>query len=328
MKELVEAFPQQLREALEIGRTSQLTPFPGNLHNVIISGLGGSGIGGSIIAELSKSQSPVPVYVNKDYSCPAFANRNTLFIACSYSGNTEETLATLAEAESKGVKVVAVTSGGKLAEVAREKGYDLILIPANRPPRASLGYSLGQLFHIFHFHKLISSDFQIEWTRAADMLDRDKNTIYQAAEDLTNRLIRTFPIIYSESGFEGLAVRICQQLSENSKMLCSNRVIPEMNHNELVGWRERQDNVSVVIIKTGLEYYRNAARMEFVKEVVSQYTDNVFYLEAKGDTALEKTLYLIQLTDITSCMLAERRGYDPSEINVINRLKGSLNELA
>lgn len=328
MKELVESFPQQLREALEISRKATLTPFPGKLSNVIISGLGGSGIGGSIIAELTKKESPVPVYVNKDYSCPAFANHETLFIACSYSGNTEETIATLTGAEAKGVKVVVITSGGILAQTAQQKGYDLILIPANMPPRACLGYSLGQLFHIFHRYGLISSDYQIQWARTADLLEREKGNLHEEAHTFADQIINTFPILYSESGYEGLAVRICQQLNENSKMLCSNRVIPEMNHNELVGWREKQENISVVFIKTGEEYYRNAARIEFVKEVVSEYTDKVFELVAKGESALEKTLYLINLTDITSCILAERRGYDPSEINVINRLKKSLTELA
>lgn len=327
MKELVESFPQQLREALEISRTATLTPFVGQLRQVIISGLGGSGIGGSIIAELSKKESPVPVYVNKDYTCPAFANAETLFIACSYSGNTEETLSTLAEAETKGVKVVAITSGGKLAELAREKGYDLILIPGGRPPRASLGYSLGQLFHIFQYHKLISDEYRLQWNRAANRIESERNLIHQGAQELTDAVLGKFPILYSESGFEGLAVRICQQFSENAKMLCSNRVIPEMNHNELVGWREKHPELAVILIRTGQEYYRNAMRMDYVKEVVSQYTD-VYTLEGQGDSALEKILYLIQLTDVASCLLAERRGFDASEINVINTLKSSLSELA
>lgn len=327
MKELIEAFPQQLREALEISRTATLSPFPGNLRQVIVSGLGGSGIGGSIIAELTKKECPVPVYVNKDYTCPAFANAETLFIACSYSGNTEETLATLAEAETKGVKPVIVTSGGRLAEIAREKGYDHILIPGGRPPRASLGYSLGQLFHIFQHHKLISDEYRLQWNQAANRIERERDLIRRGAEELADAVVGKFPILYSESGFEGLAVRICQQFSENAKMLCSNRVIPEMNHNELVGWRERRPEVAVVMIRTGLEYYRNAMRMDYVKDVVSQYAD-IYTLEGQGDSPLEKVLYLIQLTDITSCLLAERRGYDPSEINVINTLKGSLSELA
>lgn len=327
MKELIEAFPRQLREALEISHRAVLTPFPGKLDRVIISGLGGSGIGGTIIAELTKKECPVPVYVNKDYTCPAFANAETLFIACSYSGNTEETLSTLAEAEAKGVKPVIVTSGGRLADIAREKGYDLILIPGGRPPRASLGYSLGQLFHIFHYHKLINDDYRLQWNRAANRIESERDLIQAGAEELTEAVIGKFPILYSESGFEGLAVRICQQFSENAKMVCSNRVIPEMNHNELVGWRENHPDVTVVLIRTGLEYYRNAMRMDYVKEVVSQYA-RIYTLEGRGDSALEKVLYLIQLTDMASCLLAERRGYDPSEINVINTLKGSLSELA
>lgn len=328
MKELVDSFPQQLREALEISRAATLSPFPGKLSQVIISGLGGSGIGGSIIAELCKNECPVPVYVNKDYNCPAFANGETLFIACSYSGNTEETLSALAQAEAKGVKVVAITSGGKLADIAREKGYDHILIPGGRPPRACLGYSLGQLFHIFYRYNLISDEYRIRWTHAIHLLEREKEQINRGAGELANALFGTFPIIYAESGYEGLSVRICQQLNENSKMLCSNRVVPEMNHNELVGWRERHPEISVVLIRSGMEYYRNAMRMDFVKNVVSQYTDKVYELDAQGDSALEKTLYLIHLTDITSCILAEKRGFDAAEINIINHLKGSLSELA
>ena len=328
MKELVESFPQQLREALEISRTARLSLFPGGPSRVIVSGLGGSGIGGSIISELVKNECPVPVYVNKDYTCPAFANADTLFIACSYSGNTEETLSALSQAETKGVKVVAVTSGGKLADIAREKGYDLITIPAGMPPRACLGYSLGQLFHIFHHYGLLSDAYRIQWSRSADLLEREKQEVREGAQKLADAVIGTFPIIYSESGYEGLSVRICQQFSENAKMLCSNRVVPEMNHNELVGWRERHDNISVIVIETGLEYYRNATRMAFAKEVISQYTDKLYTLGARGESPLEKVLYLIHLTDIASCILAEKRGYDASEINIINKLKNSLSELA
>lgn len=328
MKELVESFPEQLRDALEISRLATLRPFPGKLGRVIISGLGGSGIGGSIVAELCKNECPVPVYVNKDYDCPAFADAETLFIACSYSGNTEETLSSLAQAESRGVKPVVITSGGRIADIAREKNYDLILIPSGRPPRASLGYSLGQLLAVFRHHGLISDAYRLQWERAIQLIEREKEHIRTEAKRLSDAIVNTFPILYAESGFEGLAVRICQQLNENAKMLCSNRTIPEMNHNELVAWRENHPGISVVLIRTGLEYYRNAARMDFVKEVVSQYTDNVFTLEAQGDSHLEKILYLIQLTDISSCLLAEMRGYDPSEINIINRLKSSLAELA
>lgn len=328
MRELVDAFPHELKDALDIANHSMLTPFKGKLEHVVIVGLGGSGIGGSILQEISQSECPVPVTVIKNYFCPAFVSPNTLLIACSYSGNTEETLSVTKKAGLKGAKITVVTSGGKLAEMAREKGYDLIQIPGGRPPRASLGYSLGQLFHIFEFHQLISKDWKNSWANAADLIEKEQSNIKAEAEKAADVIQHTFPILYAESGYDGLATRICQQLSENSKMLCSNRTIPEMNHNELVGWREKQPGISVLFLETGLEYYRNAERIQFVKEVVSHYTDKVHTLFGKGGNALEKTLYLINLTDFISCILAERRGFEAEEIDVINRLKSKLNELA
>lgn len=327
MKNLIETFPEQLLDALAISEASTLAPASGKISNVIISGLGGSGIGGSIIAELAKKESPVPIYVNKDYHCPAFVGPETLFIACSYSGNTEETIYSLREAEPKTSHIVIVTSGGTLADIASQKGYGLITIPAGRPPRASLGYSLGQLFHILHINGLISGNYIAQWRKAAELIKRENANIEKEAELLADKIINTFPIIYSESGYEGVATRICQQLNENSKILCSNRVIPEMNHNELVGWREKNNHISVVILRSGLEFYRNKVRMEFLKDVVSQYAGTVLYLDAQGESPLEKILYWIQVTDTTSCILAERRGYDPNEIDVINRLKQTLSEL-
>lgn len=324
MKELVDHFPQQLREAMEISRKAILSPFPGTIRNVIISGLGGSGIGGSIISEVTRNECPVPVFVNKDYSCPAFAGPDTLFIVSSYSGNTEETLSALAKAEEKGVKPVIITSGGKLALLAAEKGYDIITIPAGMPPRSCLGYSLCQLFHIFNRYGLINDDYKKQWELSADRLERESELINETAHRFTETVLNTNPVIYSETPFEALSVRICQQLSENSKMLCSNRVIPEMNHNELVGWREPQQNTSVVFIKTGLEFYRNQARFDYTKKVISHYCNRIFELEGKGESALEQILYIIHITDIASCILAEKRGYDASEIDVIITLKDFL----
>lgn len=328
MRELVDAFPAQLREALEISSRYDFRALSGNIKNVVLSGLGGSGIGASLIAELTKRECPVPVYVNKDYFCPAFVDSQTLFVACSYSGNTEETLASVNEAEKKGARMVAVTSGGKLGKLFREKGYGLIEIPGGMPPRSCIGYSLGQLYHIFSQAGLISGVYKTQWIQAAETLEKEGESIRKEAEVFAEAIYDTFPIFYSESGYESLAVRICQQLSENAKMVCSNRAIPEMNHNELVGWRKKHPYTSVVFIETGFEFSRNAVRMQFTREVVSQYTDKVFTLKSKGAGPLESVLYLIHLTDIASCILAENGGYDPSEIDVIIKLKNILDQLA
>ncbi|HRD40084.1 MAG TPA: SIS domain-containing protein [Bacteroidia bacterium] len=152
MKKLVENFPNQLREAFDIANGAKLSP-KNQIQNVIITGLGGSGIGGTIISELVSDNCPVPVTINKDYFLPAFTDSNTLVIISSYSGNTEETLQAMEQAIAKKAQVVCVTSGGKVAELASKNNFDVITIPGGNPPRSCIGYSLVQLIKVLVFKK-------------------------------------------------------------------------------------------------------------------------------------------------------------------------------
>ena len=135
MKDLVLNFPAQLREAIAIGEAAKVTPSSVPVSNVLVTGLGGSGIGGTILAEIVAGQCKVPVIVNKDYSLPAFASSHTMVIISSYSGNTEETIAAMEAALEKKAKIVCITSGGKVAQMAVENNLDLITIPGGMPPR-------------------------------------------------------------------------------------------------------------------------------------------------------------------------------------------------
>ncbi len=155
MKTLVENFSKQLSDAISIGSNAKLTPSKNGISNVLICGLGGSGIGGSIVSELVVGYANVPINVTKGYFIPSYVNENTLVIASSYSGNTEETLNCVELAAAKHAKIVSVTSGGKLLDISKEKGYDHIVVPGGMPPRACLGYTLTQLFFILDFHKII-----------------------------------------------------------------------------------------------------------------------------------------------------------------------------
>ena len=160
MKTLVENFSKQLSEAILIGGQAKLSRSQNEIRNVVISGLGGSGIGGTIAAEITSGTSPVPVIVTKDYFLPEFVNENTLVIISSYSGNTEETLSAFRIALHKKAKIVCVSSGGTIVEEARKNSLDHIIIPPGMPPRACLGYSLTQLFFILSFFGIINDDFK------------------------------------------------------------------------------------------------------------------------------------------------------------------------
>lgn len=324
MKHLVEAFTKQLSEAIQIGENCKLSLPKNPIQNVVISGLGGSGIGGTIVSQLVEHESPVPVVVNKKYFVPAFVAKNTLSVISSYSGNTEETIAAMHESINKGAHVVCVTSGGIIAETAQKNNLDLILIPGGMPPRACLAYSLTQLLFILKHYELTKIDIQQSYKNVIHLLDTETKNILAEAKAIAEKIYTKIPVIYSADMTEGIAVRFRQQINENSKMLCWHHALPEMNHNELVGWRTKNNNLAVIIFKTPFDYERTVFRFEFTKNVCKQYTDTIIELMGKGNNPLEAALYLIHLGDWISVYAAELRGVDATEVNIIVNLKSEL----
>lgn len=323
MKNLVEKFPEQLSEALNIAKASKISG-PKDIHNVLITGLGGSGIGGTIVSELANRQSKVPVLVSKDYFIPAFVNENTLVIVSSYSGNTEETISAMQLAMEKKAQIVCITSGGKVKEIAEKENFDHIIIPGGNPPRACLGYSLVQLLHVFEMKEILTFDYRKQVEEVISLLVAEKENIHKEARAYAQKLHKKIPVIYCLGTTEGVAVRFRQQINENSKMLCWHHVIPEMNHNELVGWTEKNENLAVCILRTSFDYERNLTRLDINKSIISKYTSTVFEIMGEGSTPLVQALYLIHLTDWVSCYLADLKNIDPVEVKVIDYLKSEL----
>src|SRR5690606_23093733 len=173
-----------------------------------------------------------PIFVNKTYDLPKFADTNTLVIICSYSGNTEETVNALHQAIQRNCKIVCITSGGAIQEKANEHQLDCIVIPSGFPPRACLGYALVQLFGVFHHFNLINETYIQEFESASRLLDKEEALIQEEAKILAKAIADKLPIIYIENDMEGVGVRWRQQINENGKMLAWHHVIPEMNHNE------------------------------------------------------------------------------------------------
>lgn len=326
MQTLVEGFPGQLEEALKIGKSAVLSEPKHPIRNVLISGLGGSGIGGTIISEFSFDSSPVPVSVTKGYFIPAFIDQHSLVVISSYSGNTEETLACMEQAIAKNAHVVCITSGGKVAELAKQHKLDLILIPGGMPPRACLGFSLAQQVCIFAKHKLLAPTALAELESSITLLKSEQAFIRSQAETLAKNLHGRTPVIYCTTHYEGIAIRFRQQLNENAKVLCWHHVIPEMNHNELVGWAGGSEEVSVVLFTDPDEYERNNFRIAINKDIITRFTPHFTEIAAKGKSQIEKSIYLIHLGDWASVYLANLRGVDAVEVNVINFLKGELSK--
>lgn len=323
MDKLIEKFTKQLSEAMEIGRKATLTPQHHDIRNVVVAGMGGSGIGGNLVSELVLGKMKVPMLVCKDYFLPEFVNEHTLLIISSYSGNTEETIHALEEGINRMSKIVCITSGGSVKTIAEKAGLDCILIPGGMPPRACLSYSfIQQLYVLFHY-RLIDLGFEEGIKDAIKLLDKQENRIQKEAKRVAKKLNKKIPVIYSCAGMESVAVRFRQQLNENSKTLAWHHVIPEMNHNELVGWRTK-GKYAVIFLRNETDYERNQTRIKIAKEVIENYTKTIIEINSKGDSLMERALYLIHLTDWISYFLAEMREMDATEVKVIDYLKAEL----
>ncbi len=325
MDQLVARFSAQLTEAISIGESAILRPHEHEIRQVYVSGLGGSGIGANFVAEFIKDSCSIPYMVGKGYHIPAFINHHTLAVASSYSGNTEETLSCFEQLMQTGAKVVVIASGGKLIELAKQHQLDYIQVPDNWPsPRACLGYSLVQQLFVLYKLGIISKEPITQIASSVDLLDMESDNIREKAKHIAQLLYDKIPVIYTTDRMESVAVRFRQQVDENAKMLCWHHVIPEMNHNELVGWRNRYENIAVVLFRNKDDYERNQLRMDITKEIVNEYAGSVIELYSKGANLIERSMYFIHLGDWISVEMAELRKMDAVEVKVIDYLKNAL----
>lgn len=290
---------------------------------MVVTGLGGSGIGGSILADIAAEKGKLPVVVSKDYRLPQWVSAESLVVVSSYSGDTEETVQAMQQAIDAGAMVICISSGGAVAQSAAKHGIDCIRIPGGNPPRACLGYSLVQLIGIYeHYGFLEGGLLAVE--RAIELLESSSQAIQTEAEAIARSIAFSLPVIYCTPGYEGVAIRFRQQLNENAKMLCWHHVIPEMNHNELVGWADKQAKISVLFFINTDDYYRTARRREIVNEILHDKSGRILELNSLGDGRIEKLIYWIHLGDWISWFASVEKHVDAMEIDVIHRLKAEL----
>ena len=324
MDELIAGFTAQLTDSLAIGQAAELNIPTKEYRNVVVTGLGGSGIGADLVYEFVSSELQVPFVVNKGYFMPNFVDAQSLVICSSYSGNTEETLSAFNEALKAGAEIVCVTSGGTLLELAKEHGLNYIIVPGGNPPRSMLAYSLLQQFYVLKAYGLISGVFEMDVKAAIELLDSEEEAIKTEAKLIAAQLKGTVPIVYVNDTMTAVGTRFRQQINENSKMLSWSSPVPEMNHNELVGWRSDLAPWGTVFLRNKTDYSRNQQRIEISKEVAEEYSKVVLEIWSKGDTHIVQALYLIHLTDWVSQYLGELNGVDVVEVKVIDKLKGAL----
>ncbi len=327
MKELIANFGLQLETALAISKKNPLAFGKKKFSQIYVSGLGGSGIGATIVQDFVKDKIEIPFTVNKSYNTHKTIDKSTLFIACSYSGNTEETLAAVKIAIKAKAEVVCITSGGYLQEIAAKHKFKCIIVPGGMPPRSCLGYSLVQQLHVLHQAGFIKQSVAVQLKGVVGLLKKESRSIKTKAKSVAKKVVNTMPIIYTTIGYEGLAMRFRQQLNENSKMLAHHNIIPEMTHNEILGWQTKNSAVSVIAMKDMKASAKNKKRMDFLlNKVVKKSCKNITMLEPKGTTYWQQFFYYSHLQDWISWELSVLNKVDSTEIYVIDALKSAMGE--
>lgn len=330
---IIENFPKQIKEAKEIVNSSSLGSIF-KIDNIIISGMGASSISGDIVQSLFRDKIDIPIYVNRQYDLPKWANKNTLLISQSYSGSTEETLSTFKHGCQKRCKIIGISSGGKLQEYCEKREIPHIKIPQGLPPRCATGYILtSSIYALKKVGIVIEIDSEIEEsiTVSEEVINKNKKDIPEInnySKQLAKKLLNTIPQVYGFTFYTPIAKRWCSQFNENSKIICRYDEVPECNHNDIIGWPlnpEATKKFSCIIFRDAeIESLYMSKRLNFMINLFENVTENVIEIKIQGKKRLSKMIYLMCLGDFVSCYLAILRNIDPTPVEAITNLKAEL----
>jgi glucose/mannose-6-phosphate isomerase len=343
MFNVIKEFPQQVRAALEIGESFDAPDFSSVPKKVLLLGMGGSAIGGDILRSYlagTHGAKDISISINRNYDIPGYVDEDTIVIASSYSGGTEETLSGINQAMKKTSRIIAISSGGELTSIAEGNDIPLIKIPGGLQPRAALGYSFFPLLKFFIKSRLVSGN-------AAENINKEIDETLTKLDELSSALSENYlsnpgihiageinemiPVIYSASEIlDSVNVRWRCQIQENAKQACFGNFLPEMNHNEINGWsfpNGIKDRCVVIFLKDRDYHPRTLRRFDALESILSKEGIKLLKFESSSDSLLTRTFELIYLGDWVSYYLAILNGTDPTPIPLISELKRFMSDL-
>jgi len=328
MRDIIGSLPDQISAAM---RTGTQAHFPvDDAQRIFLVGMGGSAIAGDVFSSWVADRSKVPIQVVRDYRLPSYARSEDLLVAVSYSGNTEETLAATAQGIKLGCRLIAITSGGTLADLARKSDFPVFHVPTGLPPRGAFGHLFGILAAISG--EWTYSDPRDELAGAVAHLRDIRGKLRpesglraNRAKALAIRMRTTVPIVYAAPPFSAIARRWQTQLNENSKVLAFSSTFPEADHNELVGWVEdaRARSHRPVILRDRDESAELRRQLDITVRLMSKRT-KVEQVRDDGSTLVSRMLGTLYLGDYVSLYLAVLRRVDPMVLKPIVTLKEKL----
>lgn len=331
MLELIYSFPEQCEEAIRLARESIRGVRFYNILSLVISGLGGSAIGGDIVRTVISGKVSIPVFINRSYDLPNFVDEKTLVVVSSYSGNTEETLSAFEDAIKRKAQVIAITTGGELKKRAFEHEIPVITIPGGLPPRAALAYSFFSILVTLEEQGVIPrKHFNIDdipaWLK--EVREKFSYTVPEqdnVAKQLARKMYNHIPIVYGTCDLtDTIALRWKGQINENAKHPAFYNAFPELDHNEIMGFEGNKELCSkmfLVILRTPEENDRIKKRIDITIDLLQGKTGRIIQIWPEGSNYLERIFYHILLGDYMSTYLAILNEKDPTDIGLMDTLK-------
>ena len=302
----------------------------GPIENIVLAGMGGSSLPGVILG--SWPQLRVPFEIVRNYDVPSYVNEKTLFISSSYSGNTEETLEALTHAENQSAQIVVIAAGGKLADIARKKGYALFDIPSGIQPRMATLYFLNAFINILAPLGLTVADanelasvadwLKVKLEKLSSVVPTNQNLAKQIALELMGKTVIMYsgPLLFPAAN----KWKIC--MNENAKNTAWLYQYPEFNHNEFIGWSSHPVDkpFAVVEIRSNLEHKRVQKRFTVSERLLSGKRPAPIVVEPEGETLLQQLVWSIVMGDFVSIYLALLNGVNPTPVDLVEKFKLAL----
>lgn len=324
--------------AMVAGQTAQLAyEFDAMVHpmedmaNIVVLGMGGSALSAEFVRSWLSDRLPIPVEIVRDYHAPAYINDRTLVIASSYSGNTEETLSALSEAEKMGAQIAVVTAGGKLAERAATKGYPAFVLPQGVQPRLALLWGSVAIAHMIEQLGLLDGVVselaaQVQWLEGEVLAWRlGVKTGHNPAKQIAEALHGHAVVVYAGPTLGAMAMKWKIDVNENAKNLAFYNQFSELNHNEFIGWQHPKTSAfKVVQLHSSLDHPQIKKRFEVSNRLLSGKMPEPIIIEAAGDTKLQQMLWTLLLGDTVTVYLGFLNGIDPVPVPLIEKLKKEL----
>ena len=327
----IKDLPLQVRDAWKIVQGATLPPAYGDVRNITVLGMGGSAIGGEFAGALLADELKIPLNVHRDYGVPGYVGRDSLVIASSFSGNTEETMSGFDEAKKRNAKIIAITTGGRLAEEAKTLRIPLITFGYHAQPRAALGYSLTLVLGVLGklgFARNMAKEIEQALADVAKLEERvHEGARTNDAKKLASELHGRIPVIFGAGVMGVMARRVKDQWNENAKNWAHYDVMSELNHNAVVGFphppiaREAQ---TVILLRSQRDNPRHQLRFDVTKELLDRAQIAHHDLRFEGGSLLSEVLQMTYFTDYVSFYVALLNGADPSPVTSIDFLKDRL----